>query len=250
MNLHLSPLESARFNLRVFRGSTDKLAPYDLLRTIVDERVDVAILRIPTSEQHTLNQLSLLPWPVIAADTVVTFDGDLRHIPPQPLRNSRLIGRRATIADRGILEELVDLSFRDYRTHYYSNPLFDPQLVLAGYKEWALGCLNPGDEHVGFLFYVGEEAVAYATIGIHDSYSEGLLFGARPGASVRGLYPDLIRFCKQYVAEHHSARRIYATSQVQNHGVQRVWIREGFLPVRSYCTIHINALLGQRAPLQ
>lgn len=248
MTLQPSPLESARFNLRIFRGSTDKLAPYDLLRTIVDERVDVAILRIPTSEQHAVSQLSLLPWPTIVADTLVRFDGDLRSNPPEPMRNPRLEARRATAADRAVLEELIDLSFVDYRTHYHSNPLFDPKLVLAGYKEWALSCLQPGDERVCLLFYVGELAVAFTTNMVHPTHGEGIIFGARPNAPARGLYTDLIRHTKQYMKDQ-GLRHVQATTQVQNHGVQRVWVREGLVPACSFNTIHINALLGQRAAL-
>lgn len=246
MSLQYSPLESERFNLRIFRGSTDTLAPKELLSTILDERIDVAILRLPTSEQHTLAQLgSLLPFPVVVADTLVRFDGDLRSFPAQPMRNAQLLSRRATAADREVLEELVDISFKDYRTHYNSNPLFDPSLVLQGYKEWALSCLEPGDERVCFLFYAGEQAVAFTTNTVHAEYGEGIVFGARPNAPVRGIYTDLIRHTKQYMQDQ-GLRRVRATTQVQNHGVQRVWVREGLFPARSYCTIHINALLTQR----
>lgn len=235
-----------RFNLRIFRGSADKLEPQNLLRIIEDECVDVAILRVPTSEQHTFSQLSLLPFPVLIADTIVRFDIDLRHSPAQPLRNAHIISRRATEADRAVLEELIDISFKDYRTHYHSNPLFDPQLVLEGYKEWALSCLAPGDKRVCFLFYAGEQAVAYTTNELHDTYGEGIIFGARPNIPSRGLYGDLVRHTKQYVQDH-GIHKIRAVTQVQNHGVQRVWVREGFSPAHSYCTIHINALLGRRA---
>ena len=245
MSLHYSPIESNRFNLRILRGNADKLAPYELLQTIVDERADVAILRIPTSEQHTLSQLSLLPWPSIVADTLVRFDGDLRSYPPEPMRNPKLTARRATLADAPVLQELIDLSFTEYRTHYNSNPLFDPQLVLAGYKEWAMSCLSPGDERVCFLFYVGELAVAFTTNMVHATHGEGIIFGARPNAPARGLYTDLIRHTKQYMKDQ-GLRHVQATTQVHNMGVQRVWIREGLFPARSYCTVHINALLQKQ----
>lgn len=245
MPLQYSPLESSRFKLRIFRGSIEKLAPYELLRTIVDERIDVAILRLPTSEQHTLAQLSLLPFPIVVADTLVRFDGDLRRFPADPLRNPKLVAVRATAADRAALEELIDVSFKEYRTHYNSNPLFDPALVLEGYKEWALSCLEPGDERVCFLFYVGDEAIAFATNTVHADYGEGIIFGAKPNAPSRGLYTDLIRHTKQFMQDQ-GIRHVRAVTQIQNHGVQRVWVREGLFPVHSYCTIHINALLHQR----
>ena len=245
MSLAYSHLESTRFNLRILRGSFTKLDPYELLRTIVDERADVAIFRLPSSQQHQLAQLSLLPFPVIVADTLVSFDCDLREYPAQPLRNTRLVVHRATAADREVLEELVDLSFKKYRTHYNSNPLFDPQLVLAGYKEWALSTLEPGDKRVCFLFYLDGQAVAYATNEVHDTYGEGIIFGARPNIPAKNLYVDLLNYTKQYMWEQ-GIKRVRATTQVQNHGVQRAWVRMGLFPARSYCTVHINALLQRQ----
>ena len=245
MPLTYSPLESARFDLRISRGSADKLAPQDLLSTILDERIDVAILRLPTSEQHKLHQLSILPFPVIVADTIVRFDIDLRTSPPHPLRNKDLVIRRAMTADRAVVEELIDLSFKDYRTHYHSNPLFNPKLVLEGYKEWALSCLEPGDERICFVFYAGEQAVAYSTFVLYETHAEAIIYGARPRALVRGLYNDMIRHTLQYVQDH-GRFRFHAVTQVQNTGVQRMWVREGFIPANSFCTIHINALLAQR----
>lgn len=242
MALQYSPLESARFDLRIFRGTVATVAPEDLLRSIVDECIDVAILRLPTSEQHTLAKLSLLPFPVVVADTLVRFDGDLRRFPADPMHNPKLVPVRATIADRQVLEGLIDVSFKNYRTHYNSNPLFDPALVLAGYKEWALSCLEPGDERVCFLFYVGDEALAFTTNTVHADYGEGIIFGARPNAPSRGLYTDLIRHTKQFMQDQ-GIRHVRAITQVQNHGVQRVWVREGLFPAHSYCTVHINALL-------
>lgn len=245
MSLQYSALESTRFNLRILRGSFTKFEPYELLRTIVEERADVAILRIPTNQQHLLSQLSLLPFPMIVADTLVSFDGDLREYPAAPLRNTRLEVKHGTMEDIAVLEELVDLSFKDYRTHYNSNPLFDPEMVLAGYKEWALSALEPGDKRVCFLFYLDGQAVAYATNQVHETYGEGIIFGARPNIPAKNLYVDLLNYTKQYMQDQ-GLRRVRATTQVQNHGVQRAWARMGLFPARSYITVHINAMLTKQ----
>jgi hypothetical protein len=246
MSLTYSQLESTRFNLRILRGTFTKLEPYELLQTIVDERADVAILRIPSSEQHTLSQLHMLPWPTIVADTLVRFDCDLRSSPPEPMRNPKLEVRRGTPADAETLSELIDLSFTDYRTHYNSNPLFGPQKVLAGYKEWAMSCLEPSDERVCFLFYVGELAVAFSTLMLYPTYVEGVIYGARPNAPARGIYIDLVRHTKLFTHER-GGRYLHGVTQVHNMGVQRVWVREGFLPQQAFCTVHINAMLHQQS---
>ncbi|SHJ13989.1 hypothetical protein SAMN02745146_2411 [Hymenobacter daecheongensis DSM 21074] len=245
MSLEYSPLESSRFNLRILRGSFTKLEPYEVLRTIVEEKADVAIFRLPTSQQHQLHQLSMLPFPVVVADTLVSFDGDLREYPAQPLRNTRLEIHRATFADTEVLDELINLSFKDYRSHYNSNPLFDPELVLAGYKEWALSCLEPSDERICFLFYLDGQAVAYTTNQVHSTYGEGIIFGARPNIAAKNIYVDLLNHTKQYMWDR-GLKKVRATTQIQNHGVQRAWARMGLFPSRSYVTVHINALLQKQ----
>ncbi|GAB2861841.1 hypothetical protein [Hymenobacter ruber] len=247
MNISYSPLESARFNLRILRGTASELVPEALLRTIADEQVDVAILRVPTSKPHKLAQLSaLLPYPLVMADTVLTFKCDMRTSPPQPLRNPRLVVRRATADDQPELEELVEVIFNNYHTHYNTNPLFDPQLVLAGYQEWALSFLrSTTPDKACFLFYLDNRAIALTTIALHDNYGDGMLMGARPGAASPGLGGDLVRHIKQYT-QSHGRKWVHGTTQVQNHGVQRMLIQEGFLPAESHYTIHINSLLSQQ----
>jgi hypothetical protein len=247
MKMNYSALESARFGLRIVRGTATTLIPEEVLRTIVDEQVDVAILRIPTSEQYKLAQLSTLPFQVVAADTVVNFECDMRTSPPQPLRNQRLVVRRATAADQPIIEELVDLSFGSYRTHYHSNPLFAPEHILAGHREWVMSYVTPTPEKACFLFYLDERPVAFSAIALHEKHGEGVMIGARPGAASPGLYTDLVRHAMQYMLDH-GRKWAHGTTQVQNHGVQRMWVREGFIPARSFSTIHINALLQHQAP--
>ncbi|MCC2547675.1 hypothetical protein LJY25_14565 [Hymenobacter sp. BT175] len=244
MSLEYSKLESDRFNMRIIRGSITKIDPQELLRNIVDEQADVAIIRLPTSQQHQLSQLSVLPFPVIVADTIVVSDRDLRDFPAQPLRNTQIEVRIGTLADTPVLKELIDLTFTDYRTHYNSNPLFDPKLVLDGYKEWAMSTLEPGDGRVCVLFYIDGQPVAYATIELTGTYGEGIIYGARPNVPYKNLYADLVEYTMQYFWDH-GLKKARGVTQVQNHGVQRVWARTGFLPQRSYCTVHINALLSK-----
>ena len=247
MPLVYSPLESARFDLRILRGTATELVPDELLRTIADEQADVAILRVPTSKQQELAQLSAaLPYPLVMADTVLTFKCDMRVAPPQPLRNPRLVVHRATADDQPALMELVEVVFNNYHTHYNSNPLFNSHSVLAGYQEWALSFLHStAAEKACFLFYLDNRPIAFTTIALHEWYGDGMLMGARPGAASPGLGGDLVRHIKHYSLSQ-GRKWVHGTTQVQNHGVQRMLIQEGFLPSESHHTLHINSLLTRR----
>jgi hypothetical protein len=248
MPLESSPLESRRFDMRILRGSLLKIDSGEILRTIADEQPDVVILRVPTSKQQAMAQLSAaLPYPLVMADTVLTFKCDMRTALPKPLRNPRLVVRRATAGDEPVLLELVEAVFNNYHTHYNSNPLFDSQLVLAGYQEWALSFLySAAPEKACFLFFLDDRPIALTTIALHDKYGDGMLMGARPGATSPGLGGDLVRHIKQYTLSH-GRKWVHGTTQVQNHGVQRMLVQEGFLPAESHYTIHINALLQKKS---
>lgn len=243
--MHYSPLESQRFNLRVLRGNTDKLDVASLLEIIKNQSADIAILRIPSTEQHTLHQLNELSYPFIVADTLVYYDCDLQANPAKPLRNNDLEARLATPADQPLLETLVDLIFKDYSTHYYSNPLFNRQRILDGYKEWTLNYLEPTAGQRCFLFYRNEQAIAFATCSLHSNHGEGILYGVHPNSQGGGIYGDLIRYTKMYMHEQ-GLTKMKVSTQVQNYAVQKVWVREGFFLTQSFCTLHINAMLGKR----
>jgi GNAT superfamily N-acetyltransferase len=242
--MNYSALESQRFGLNIFRGAVDEIRPYELLKTIVDHQVDVLIFRIPSTLQHTLHRLSAVPYPYLVTDTLVYYDCDLQKAPAQPLRNTELTARLATSADRALLETLIDEIFQDYSTHYYSNPLFDKQKILDGYKEWTLSYLSETEGKICFLFYRGEQPVAFATCGITAEYGEGVLYGVHPSAQGGGVYGDLIRYTKQHMQDL-GLRKMLVSTQVQNFAVQKVWTREGFFLTQAYCTVHINAQLQQ-----
>jgi GNAT superfamily N-acetyltransferase len=243
--MEYSPLESRRFGLKVLRGSADKLDAYGLLQTIVEQQADVAILRLPSTEQHTLHKLELMPFPVVVADTLVYYQCDMTVAPPKPLRNTDLEVRIAQPEDRQLLQSLIDEIFQDYSTHYYSNPVFDRQQILDGYKEWTLGYLEPGDSRVCFLFYRNGQAIAFVTCNLMAEHGEIVLGGVLPSAQGGGVYSDFIRYSMKYIAEH-GLSKVLVSTQIQNYAVQKVWVREGYTLIKAYSTVHVNALLSQK----
>jgi hypothetical protein len=242
--MEYSALESQRFGLNILRGSIDKLDAYSLLKVIAEEQADVIIFRIPSSEQYTLHQLQIMPFPVIVADTLVYYQCDLTLFPPKPLRNQDLEIRTATPDDRELLEGLIDEIFQDYSTHYYSNPLFDKQQILNGYKEWTLSYLDANENRICFLFYRNGRAIAFVTNNLMPDYGEIVLGGVVPQAQGGGIYSDFIRYSMKYIADNGRTKSRTST-QIQNYAVQKVWLREGYTLTNAYCTVHINALVGK-----
>lgn len=243
-NLELapSPLETARFGLRVVRGVAEKLPERELLAAMLAHEADVAILRgsAPLAG-HAMQRYGMT---AIHADSLVYYTCDLRRTAPSPLRNQDLVFALATPDDRAELETLVACTFVDYRCHYHANPLFEPTRILEGYTEWALGyVVDPAPGRSTWVARRDGRIVAFATCMDHGTDTEGVLYGVHPDHAGGGLYSDLIRYTQQVSAELGRASMRVST-QVWNYAVQKVWGREGFWLSQALDTWHFNAMLS------
>jgi acyl dehydratase len=244
-----SPLDSARFGLRVLRGHGERVDDRALFEALVDAQADVAIVRTPAGAGGwaRLSRFGLQP---IHADTLVYYALDLGKYEPAPLRNA-LAFAEATEADRDALASLVRTTFDGYVSHYHANPAFDPALVLAGYMEWATGYI--ASDTPGRVMWVARrdgEIVAFACCSFDTATKtcEGILYGVHPAHSGGGLYGDLIRHT-QAMFRARGFRTMEVSTQVWNYAVQKVWAREGFALVRAYDTWHVNAMLAGGSPM-
>jgi acyl dehydratase len=241
--LHPSESESRRFGLRVFRGRASRLEIKELGEELLDNRVDLAFLRVPSERMADFSLLDRLPYPWLVADTLVYYDCALDETEPRPLRNQGLDFVRCTREHQRILDEMVAEIFSGYKNHYASSPLLPTTDILGGYQEWVSSFLET-PERVVWLALLESQPVAFATCSLasRDSFCEGVLFGVRPTASGRGIYGDLIRFSQAHFKQD-GFREMRVSTQVQNFAVQRVWSRESFVLRESLNTIHINCLL-------
>ncbi|QSX79663.1 bifunctional GNAT family N-acetyltransferase/hotdog fold thioesterase [Agrilutibacter solisilvae] len=252
--LQPSPLDSARFDLQVWRGRAPQVDAKTLAAQILQARCDVAILRTPAGAASGIAGLARWALPVLHADTLVYYRCDLDRYAPAPLRNADLAFSLGTPDDLPELRVLIAHTFSQYVAHYHANPLFGREQILAGYQQWA-------ENHVtdaGSTLWVARREgriVAFAACHEHAGHEhageghdaapvfEGVLYGVAPDAAGGGLYGDLIRHT-QAVARSRGAREMKVSTQVHNYAVQKVWAREGFHLFEALDTWHVNALLS------
>lgn len=241
--LTFSPSESARFDLRTFRAILSGIDVDALFEEIVAQRVDLAILRLPTHESGEIRSIQRFGLHPIHADTLVSYECRLQECEPRPLKDPQRSIDPARPGDTQAIIELVMAVFADYPNHYHANPMLDRAAVLDGYCEWALNHLS-GDGRIAWVARAdGRVAgIACSTFDPATRVCQGVLHGVHPDFSGSGIYTDLIRY-----TQHHFRERGYRTlkisTQVGNLPVQRVWVREGFVFAEVFDTFHINALL-------
>ena len=82
--LTYSPLESARFGLRIFRGAFDAVDALELAELIEREAVDIAILRVPADSLRLASILTMAGLPALVADTLVLYGANIDNSSLKP----------------------------------------------------------------------------------------------------------------------------------------------------------------------
>jgi len=239
-----SALESKRFNANIYRCNTDSFDYTILNDHIINHKVDVLILRLPTSTKSTHYNLLKLPYPVLHADTLVYYKCDLSKISEFPLRDNLLLVQ-LTPDDKKIIKGLIPTIFEGYQNHYFSNPLFDRTKITEGYIEWASSFWEDTEKVCWGILNAEKQIVAFVcgTISPSKKNCELILAGVVPEFSNQGLYTYLIQQVQSFLKDN-DYKEVSLSTQIQNIAVQRAWIKSGFNLAYSLDTYHINSRLG------
>lgn len=242
--LKYSPLESDRFGFRVFRGNLNEVNQDEISDFLQKEMVDIAIFRVPSEVYYQISRCLDIGFPFITADTLVYYKYNLIRSQPKSLKNN-LTFIECTQDHLHLMDELVSDIFVDYTNHYYSNPVFDKNDLLEGYKEWAQSYIgNKQKGKISWLVKKGENIVGFAACSFENDECEGVLYGVLKKFSGNGIYGDMIRFTQNYFKENGYINMLVST-QIQNYAVQKVWTREGFMLDKSFNTVHINSFINK-----
>ena len=242
--LSRADLETARFGLNVARGTLRDVDAAALAQELIRNRIDVAILRIPSRPDSGIAALDALGFSPIHADTLVTYACDLGRYAPQPLFNPSLDIRPARSGDASEITALVQTVFAEYPNHYCANPLLARADIIAGYCQWALSHIDASDRTCWVAVVDGRIAgLACSAFDLRTGVCQGVLHGVLPEFARNRIYTDLIRFTQSYFRERGLAT-LEISTQVGNLRVQRVWVREGFTFENVVNTYHLNTLFG------
>lgn len=238
--------ESKRFKNRVFRGEMNKIDETIIIRDLINNSVDIAIIRVPVESIHNLYRLENLNIPYLVADTLVYYDVVLSDYPINPIVNKDIEFIECTEKNVAELRILVSEIFQKYHNHYFSNPYLNRNVILEGYIEWANNYIRTiKKDRFVYLVKKQNNFVAFLTcsISFEKNEGEGVLYGVLSSESGNKIYSDMIRFTQSYM-KNLGIKRMIVSTQVHNYAVQKVWMREGFRMYSACNTIHINAFLS------
>ena len=242
-----APLDTTRFGLdvarlTVTRGPAD---PQSLIEALHQHPSQVLIGRYPAELTWVAAALQASGRDVLPVGGLIYWEspaGAVERVNSGPAGVDVVEAHEAANEPAGsavahLVDALVLDTFAGYGTHYRYNPLFDPAAIVAGYAEWARGCLRAPDCGV-LVLRVDGEPVGLATLGPDGPDVDILLAGVRPSHQGRGLYASLLLTARESPAARESQRVVIST-QTHNVRVQRAWAREGWRPVDTFETVHL-----------
>jgi ribosomal protein S18 acetylase RimI-like enzyme len=242
-NISYSEIESKRFGYRIFRGMINELNAEELKELILNNSVDITIVRIKSETKAFHHLISSLGFDYIHADTLVYHKADLTKIRVNSLNNN-VEYVKIDSSNINILKEIVPSIFEGYQNHYFSNPFIDKKEIQEGYTDWASSFLREEEGKISWYLKIEGHISGFVTCSFDKSASFGeIVFGGiLPQFSGHGLYSDFIRHCQLFF-QRMGLKEVLVSTQTQNYAVQKVWAREGFRMSHSYETYHINSFL-------
>ncbi len=242
--LEYSLLDSERFGLTIFRSKTDEIDAHDILHQIIDNNIDTAIVRIPTTQLGQIHKLEKMAMPFMITDTLAYYHFNLLGYTPEELTNKEIEIIRATPEHHADINHLVRATFGTYVNHYRMNPFMLNENVTEGYQDWMRSYAEKDDDRVCWLVKKDGQFVAFGTFNFQiEGLMQGILYGTLPEYRSHGIFRDLMKYAKRYGKEKRNCEVLQCITQIENLGVQHIWTSTGFRLHRTENTIHINALL-------
>jgi len=238
MNAVRSPIDEARFGIRIARTHLDEPAALsEVLNWCADESIAMLIARCSVESITAVHALERHGARLM--DTLIYFARDLDAASAVHVADGVTL-RPADDADAPGVETAARAAFTHYHGHYHADPRLDPALCDEGYVEWAVkACRAPTPDAVMLVTIMDGQIAGFATVRLNTpDEGEGVLFGVAPGFQGRGLYRMLLTGAIAWCVERGAATMLYST-QITNIAAQTMMARLGFAFHHASYTFHL-----------
>jgi len=235
--VYVSAIDGERFGIKTARA--EKVTKGNLSRVLefcLNGKVSFLIGRCSAQDLDVAQAMEAQGFLIM--DTQIYYLKDLKV--GIPTMDSHPVNIRPVVS--GEIEKIREIAsdaFRGYYGHYHADPRLDKYKCDEAYVSWAVrSCLS---KEVADEVLVAErdgDLVGFATMRLNNpSEGEGVLFAVSPRAQKTGVYRRLIssgiNWCRTK-----GATKMIVSTQITNFAVQKVWVREGFEPLKALYTFH------------
>jgi GNAT superfamily N-acetyltransferase len=211
--------------------------PAFIIDQVNESEFELVIVRVPALTAGTLIRELSQSLDVLVAETLLKFichDRALESI--QVDWNTEGKVRSGLYSDESAVFEIAHAAFKDHRSHFSANPIFDPELINLGYAEWATSELKNQD--VFLVHEIGEVISGFLSLQIENPNSTIVLNAVNPIMQGRGIYKSLLREALR-IASEKGAKSVSISTPSTNPRPINVWIQNGFKYSDASITLHI-----------
>lgn len=245
--IKLSAEESKKLGVLVARG--DRVPSIDvaaLRKTIYENEFDFCRIKVPSTDEQTLEQLRELSMPWFIHSILVRNSIDLNTEQPDN-RLLRLEFKKYTSDQADILEDIVRRSWGSRTAINYSDPVYrslvDTEKELEAAAAYALGFDEAKQANARcWMFYKEDEPIGFVCGLVEEDGLEGIMYSIVPEHRGDRLAADIMLFLKRACLGE-GLRYFRNDVPYQNMPSLKSIVRESIGPVGTYLNITINSLL-------
>jgi hypothetical protein len=239
-NLWISPLDTARFGMRIAKIDDESALHEQMLHKLRDAGVKMIISRVDSSKIALINRMEAMGFRIKDVQLTWRFDLNKQAIHHDFL-NPGIVVREATVEDIPALQQVAALCFWNYG-HYFADDRLDRATCIEVYKDWTARAVRDKcvaekflvacsrDAIMGMLFMglkmAGSDSFAFGGLGaVNPEYQGGNIFST---LVIRSL--EWGKMENQTWQEHNVLHN--------NFPVNRVFSKLGFRLYKSEATLH------------
>jgi hypothetical protein len=232
--------ESKRFGFQLYTTALNALEPEQLLEDLLENDVDVALVRIPSSRQTELYKLHAQGIPYLVADTTIEFSLKLRDQEEPELVNKDLKflpcpGSGETLPL--VMEAMLEETWPKFPEPYSANPYLKKNKLKDSYRDLVKSCA--GTQGRTWLMHKNDQPAGFVA-GVFNGTSnfEIVEVAELPEFESREIFADAVRSVP-FLLQSEGVRVVKATAQVQQLKQQQDLISAGYSLSRSLLNIQL-----------
>jgi ribosomal protein S18 acetylase RimI-like enzyme len=243
MNKYLSPLDRDRFGIITVKAEGLE-SPKDVDKCISfsqNNNAELLIARLDARKLEAAQRIEAVGG--ILCDTLIYYELRCRDIksPAGSLGAGRdaFQLREMTAEDQYAVINIARKAFSGYFGHYHSDSRLNKRDCDETYVSWFENTArNIGEVNKIIIAEDAEGICGFLTMKAHgDKRLELVLSGVAKRVEGRGVYRRMIQKGTEYAAAA-GLKRVFTSTQIINLVVQRLWITQGFFPVKFEHTFH------------
>lgn len=254
--LKISEQESQVYGIAFARGyiQSKDWQPNDLLADILEGEIDVARLKVPSTDDQLFTKLDSLGIPysiysLIVRNTIEITLEDIFEGDPE-LAFELYTAQQAPILQQVVRECIINRTATNYEDVDLAGIITQEKELEASDQYVQLYDNSSNPSRIGWLIKKGEEYIGYVFGTFRGEEFEGDFYGIIPAHRGTGRYARMVQQFLKDMCRRRGVRYFLNDVVQQNFSSLRSIIKESLVPIGSYFNIYLKPFLMKGGPMR